>query len=73
MQKLLIFFSKNISVHAIFDEQSFNGTLPNNIVSFEQLGPGVQVLEYFKYSQISMARTYLGLRKCFLDIATSSH
>ena len=30
-------FSKNISIYAIFDE-SFNDTLTNDIVSFEQLG-----------------------------------
>ena len=35
-----IFFSKNISVYAIFDDQNFNDTLTNDIVSFEQLGPG---------------------------------
>ena len=34
------FFSKNINVHAIFNDQSFNDTLTNDIVSFEQLGPG---------------------------------
>ena len=34
-----IFFSKNISVYAIFNDQSFNNTLTNNIVSFEQLDP----------------------------------
>ena len=34
-----IFFSKNISVYAIFNDQSFNDTLTNEIVSFEQLGP----------------------------------
>ena len=34
------FFSKNISVYAIFNDQSFNDTLTNNLVSFEQLGPG---------------------------------
>ena len=33
-----IFFSKNISVYAIFNDQSFNDTLTNDIVSFEQLG-----------------------------------
>ena len=33
------FFSKNISVHAIFNDQNFNDMLTNNIVSFEQLGP----------------------------------
>ena len=35
-----IFFSKNTSVYAIFNDQSFNDTLNNDIVSFEQLGPG---------------------------------
>ena len=36
-----IFFSKNIKVYAIFNDQSFNDIymLTNNIVSFEQLGP----------------------------------
>ena len=34
-----IFFSKNISVYAIFNDQSFNDTLTNDIVSFEQHGP----------------------------------
>ena len=38
------FFSKNISVYAIFKDQSFNDTLTNNTVSFEQLGPGFPVL-----------------------------
>ena len=33
------FFSKNISVYAISNEQSFNATLTDDIVSFEQLGP----------------------------------
>ena len=34
-----IFSTKNISVYAIFNDQSFNDTLTNDIVSFEQLGP----------------------------------
>ena len=34
-----IFFSKNISIYAIFYDQSFNDTLTNDVVSFEQLGP----------------------------------
>ena len=33
------FFSKNNSVYAIFNDQSFNYTLTNDTVSFEQLGP----------------------------------
>ena len=41
MQKLLTFFNKNISIYAIFNDQSFNDMLTNDIVSFEQLGPGL--------------------------------
>ena len=40
MQKLLTFFSKYISLYAIFNDQAFNDMLINDIVSFEQLGPG---------------------------------
>ena len=36
-----IFFSKSISMQAIFNDQSFNDMLTNDIVSFEQLGPVV--------------------------------
>ena len=32
-----IFFKKNISVYAIFNDQSFNDTLTNDIISFKQL------------------------------------
>ena len=32
-------FSKNIGKYAIFNDQSFNKSLNNDIVSFEQLGP----------------------------------
>ena len=39
MQKLLTFFSKNISIYAICNDQSFKDMLTNNIVRFEQLGP----------------------------------
>ena len=42
------FFSKNISIYAIFNDQSFNDMLTNNIVSFEQLGPGSQI-DLFKF------------------------
>ena len=47
MQKLLAkcdshFFSKNISMYAIFNDQSFNDKLTNDSVSFKQLGPGRQ-------------------------------
>ena len=35
-----IFFSKNISIYTIFNDQSFDDMLTKDIVSFEQLGPG---------------------------------
>ena len=35
-----IFFSKNISIYAIFNCQSFDDTLSNGIVSLEEQGPG---------------------------------
>ena len=39
MQKLLKLSSaKNISIYAIFNDQSFNNTLTNDMISFEQLG-----------------------------------
>ena len=38
-----LFFCKNISIYALFNYQSFNDTLTNDIISFEQLGPGVLV------------------------------
>ena len=39
--QIIFFFSNNISVYAIFNDQSFNDALTNDIVSFEQLGPGI--------------------------------
>ena len=42
------FFSKNISVYAIFNDQSFNNMLTNDIVSFEQLGPDVIIIQPWK-------------------------
>ena len=56
------FFSKNISVHAIFNDQSFNDTLNYNIVSFEQLSPVVFLYScivnvYACYNKSSITRT----------------
>ena len=47
MQKLLTFYSKIISIYAIFDDQSFNDTLTKHIVSFEQLGPVILTVDLF--------------------------
>ena len=37
-------FSAKILAHVIFNAQSFNDTLTNDIISFEQLGPGLLTL-----------------------------
>ena len=36
-----IFSAKILKVYAIFNDQKFYDALPNNIVSFEQLGPSL--------------------------------
>ena len=44
IQKVLtfiFFFNKLISIYAIFNDQRFNDTLTNGIISFEQMGPGL--------------------------------
>ena len=38
---------KNISIYAMFNNQSFNDTLTNDNVSFEQVGPDFQFACYF--------------------------
>ena len=50
-----IFSAKNISIFAIFNDQSFNDMLTNNIVSFEQLGLHLLMGEliHFKGRQLS--------------------
>ena len=35
-----VFFSRSIRIYVIFNDQSFNDTLTNDIVSFEQYDPG---------------------------------
>ena len=37
-------FQHNISVYAIFNDQSFNEMITNDIISFEQLGAGTLML-----------------------------
>ena len=60
MQKLVtFFFSKNISVYAIFNDQSFNDTfndtLTNDIFNFEQLG-----LEHINNIIVTYVETFHG-------------
>ena len=40
------FFSKNISIYAIFNDKSFNSMLTNDTISFEQLGPDCYIPQY---------------------------
>ena len=51
MQKLLTYFLQKYSIYAIFNDQSFNDTLTNDIVSFEQLGPDFKNFQH-TYLQI---------------------
>ena len=51
MQSYSHFFSKNIRICSMFNDQSFNDTLTNDIVSFEQLGPGVQIFRLNKVNK----------------------
>ena len=53
MQKLLTFFSKNISIYVVFNDQSFNYTLTNDIISFKQLGPDV-LTQFLLFIMISI-------------------
>ena len=58
------FFQQNIRVDAIFDDQSFNDILTNDIVSFEQLGPGYQlIICTHPYLNQGMGSTLLYIQK----------
>ena len=68
MQKLLTFFQQNISIYAIFNDQSFNDTLTNDIVSFEQLSPGhLGLLESYFICKNRLRSKLLGVwhEECF--------
>ena len=49
------FFSKNISIYAKFNDQSFNNMLTNNIVSFEQLGPDILLTVFILNTVITLS------------------
>ena len=52
-----MFFSKNISECAIFNDQSFNNTLTNNIIGCEQLDPGRLSHQLFGWPHVYAAMT----------------
>ena len=58
-QKLLRYFSKNIAI----SDRSFNDTLANNIISFEQLNPDSQpvcfVLKWVDQQNLSTNTIYV--------------
>ena len=61
-----IYSAKILAYMPIFNDQSFNDTLTNDIVSFEQLGPGlrseVQVtLKCFALDPCFCWRSFLGI------------
>ena len=58
LNRRVFVMSKNISIYAIFNDQSFNDTLTNDIVSFEQLGPGLQ--NHLKVKRISLNLSKVG-------------
>ena len=51
MQKLLTFFSKNISIYTytIFNDQSFKNMLTDDIVKFWTTGPMMHKLSIYKF------------------------
>ena len=59
------FFSRNVSVHAIFNDQSFNNMLTNDIVSFEQLGLG--------FKKTCANREGLYDKQCNIDLHHPAH
>ena len=67
-----MFVSKNVTVYAIIDYQSFYDMLTNDIVCFEQLGPG-GLKAHFKLCFISII--YFALNKsvliCFMTKSSS--
>ena len=44
-----MFFSKNNSIYAVFNDKSFNDTSTNNVVSFEQMGPDIFLISAHKH------------------------
>ena len=52
------FFSKNISIYTIFNDQSLNDTLLATLVSFEQLRPDISHVAPQKTYEPAHGKTY---------------
>ena len=59
------FFSKNISIYAIFNNQSFNDLCTNNIVSFEKPSPAHIYKKIILGRQLLVCKGYLPLQNLF--------
>ena len=60
------FFSKNISVYAIINDQSFNDMVTNDIVSFEQLDPGILKKQMHYIHAVSLRTDNINIKKSHL-------
>ena len=58
LQKLLTFFSKKFQNICISLHVNFNESLTNDIVSFEQLGPGSLLANYLDYIDMMYIMKY---------------
>ena len=72
MQKLLTFFfqQKHVAYMRLSNDKSFNDTLTNDIVSFEQLGPGCQQVIYLWKTPLVGGALLLEIWKHSTPIAT---
>ena len=70
MSSFCTFFSKNISIYAIFNDQSFNSKLTNDIISFEQLGPYVVFL--WRNQKNTCISTFWLKKVPYLELCTES-
>ena len=60
------FFSKNISIYAMFNDQSFNDPLTNDIISFEQLGPDLVFSHCGLHVGAKVYMSYLPLSQLYI-------
>ena len=61
------FQQKLISIYAIFNDQSFNDTLTNDIVSLEQLGPGYLGSRLYSFCE-RFAGIYILIKSTKIDL-----
>ena len=67
-----VFFQQKFSIYAIFNDQSFNDMLTNDILSFEQRGPGHIVVPDKALFQTKIADIFLFLHQNMLWVLIRS-